>query len=211
MFKYFKRYKANKYGKHIFTFPDGERLYQLNEDYFDRLPARKLSYIQENSNYIAFLGVSKATLESGHRMIKDLSYQIVALTEMKDKVKLKDKAFDLVKLIDKIDTTRQEYDGTNETIMVSLFDLFFYFEGEDLFNHDIDKHNEIMEKKRAYLNNYPYFKSFFFRKLNDYMSLYKVTFQNCINFALIQTQVQEVVKEVSKELNHTDTSQHKTS
>jgi hypothetical protein len=206
MFKLFRKRKANKYGKHIFTFPNGERLYQLKEDHFEKLPAKKLSYIQENSNYIAFLGISKSTLEVGHRMIKDHAYQITALSEFKDKDKMKSKCMDLVKLVDQIDTTREEYDKANEAIMVSLFDLFFYFEDENIFVWN----EETMERKRHFLNTYPYFKSFFFQKLNDYMLLYKVTFQNCINFALIQANVQETVNQVAKELSLTDISLFKT-
>jgi len=206
MFKIFKKRKANKYGKHIFTFPRGERLYQLKEEYFEKMPAKKLSYIQENSNYIAFLGVSKATLETGHRMIKDHAYQITALTEFKDKQRIKDKCSDLVKLVDQIETTREEYDRTNEAIMVSLFDLFFFFEDENL----LEWNEQTMERKRYFLNEYPYFKSFFFQKLNDYTSVYKATFQNCINYALIQANVQEIVKDTIKELSHTDISLFKT-
>lgn len=206
MLRIFKKRKANKYGKHIFTFPKGERLYQLREEYFEKMPAKKLSYIQENSNYIAFLGVSKATLEAGHRMIKDHAYQITALTEFKDKQRIKDKCSDLVKLVNQIETTREEYDRTNEAIMVSLFDLFFFFEDENL----LEWNEQTMERKRYFLNQYPYFKSFFFQKLNDYTSVYKATFQNCINYALIQSNVQEIVKDTIKELSHTDINLFKT-
>jgi len=76
---------------------------------------------------------------------------------------------------------------------VSLFDLFFFFEDEDIF----EKTDETLELKRYYLNQYPYFRNFFFQKLNDYTDIYKVTFQNCIHFALAQTAIQEVVKDFS--------------
>jgi hypothetical protein len=168
MFKLLRKRKANKYGKHIFTFPNGERLFQLKEDYFERMPAKKLMFIQENSNYIAFMGVSKATLEAGHRMIKDHAYQITALSEFKDKEKMRTKCMDLVKLVDQIDTTRLEYDKTNEVIMVSLFDLFFYFDNEN----PMEWSEETLERKRHYLNTYPYFKSFFFSEVERlYISL----------------------------------------
>ena len=60
MWNPFKK-KINKYADHIFTFPNGKKLYQIKEDYFEKLPAKKLLWIQENSNYLAYLGVSKAT------------------------------------------------------------------------------------------------------------------------------------------------------
>lgn len=192
MFGLFKK-KVSKYGNIIFTFPDGKNVYQLKEEYFEKLPAKKLRYVQENSNYIAYLGISKSTLEVGHKMIKQTAYEISALTGKKDKAELQKKVEDLTKLVDQIDTTRKEYDGTNETIMVSLFDLFFYFDNEDPFLWS----EESLELKRFYLNEYPYFRSFFFQQLNDYMKAYKITWQNCISFALAQTTIQEVAKELN--------------
>lgn len=185
--------KYTKYGKHIFTFPNGKKLYQLKEDYFEKLPNSKLISIQENSNYIAHLGVSKTTLEAGHKMIKENAFEIKSLSRSRNKAELEAKCDDQIKLIEQIETTRKEYDNTNEAIMVSLFDLFFFFEDEDIF----EKTDETLELKRYYLNQYPYFRNFFFQKLNDYTDIYKVTFQNCIHFALAQTAIQEVVKDLS--------------
>lgn len=202
MFKWFKK-KATRYGDHVFTFPDGRKLYQIKEDYFEKLPAAKLRTIQENSNYIAFLGISKSTLEAGHRMIKDKIYEIGLLSQKRDKTELNKTIEDAKKLIEGIDTTRKEYDGMNEAIMVSTFDLFYFFEGEDIFSTN----EETLELKRHYLNEYPYFRNFFFQKLNGHLSDFKITYQNCINFALAQTAIQEVVKDLSL----TDISESKTS
>lgn len=185
--------KYAKYGKYIFTFPNGKKLYQLKEDFFEKLPNSKLISIQENSNYIAHLGVSKTTLEAGHKMIKENAFEIKSLSRSRNKAELEAKCDDQIKLIEQIETTRKEYDNTNEAIMVSLFDLFFFFEGENIF----EKTDETLELKRYYLNQYPYFRNFFFQKLNDYTDIYKVTFQNCIHFALAQTAIQEVVKDLS--------------
>lgn len=190
--KIFKK-SAEKIGTLIFTFPDGKKLYQVKEDYFERLPSEKLRIIQENSNYIAHLGISKTTLEAGHKMLRNLAYEISALTERKDKSELKKKAEDLGKLIDQIDTTRKEYDNTNEAIMVSLFDLFYFFEGEIPFVWS----EESLEIKRYYLREYPYFRAFFFRKLNDYIADYRLTYQTSINIALAQSTVQELIKDWS--------------
>lgn len=200
----FKKKDTNlKYGNHVFTFPDGRKLYQIKEDYFEKLPAAKLRTIQENSNYIAFLGISKSTLEAGHRMIKDKIYEIGLLSQKRDKTELNKTIEDAKKLIEGIDTTRKEYDGMNEAIMVSTFDLFYFFDGEDIFRTN----EETLELKRHYLNEYPYFRNFFFQKLNGHLSDFKITYQNCINFALAQTAIQEVVKDLSL----TDISESKTS
>ena len=194
--------KADRYGTHIFTFPNGKKLFQIKEEYFEKLPAEKLRSIQENSNYIAFLGISKTTLEAGHSMIKRIANEISVLSDNKSKAEREKKIQDLNRVIDQIDTTRKEYDHTNEAIMVSLFDLFYYLEGETPFIWS----EQNLEAKRYYLNEYPYFRSFFFQKLNDFTTGYKVTYQNCINLALAQSTIQEVVKD----LNLTNTSEHKT-
>jgi hypothetical protein len=193
LFNLFKK-KPTKYGTHIFTFPNGKKLFQLKEDFFAKLPNTKLISIQENSNYIAHLGVSKTTMEAGHKMIKENAYEIKILSKSRGKTsELDKKCDDQIKLIEQIETTRKEYDNTNEAIMVSLFDLFFFFENENIF----EKSDETLELKRHYLNEYPYFRNFFFQKLNDYTDIYKVTFQNCIHFALAQTAIQEIVKDLS--------------
>lgn len=185
--------RKSKIGNHIFTFPDGARLYQLKEEYFETVQNHKLRIIQENSNYIAHLGVSKSTLEAGIENIKKMSHEASALNSMRKREDVTKKLDDLVKAIEFIDLTRKEYDGTQETIMVSLFDLFFYFDGENPYIQD----PITLEKKRYYLNEYPYFRNFFFQKLNDYSEACKVTFKNSILFASAQTAIQEILKDSS--------------
>jgi len=198
------RNKKSIYGKVIFTFPDGRKLYQVKDEYIERLPNKKLLYIQENANYIAHLDISKATLTAGHRMITRCAGEINALAYQKNaSEKIRDKTEELIILVNQIDTTRKEYDNTNEAIMLSLFDLFFFFDNENPFEWS----DETMERKRYYLNQYPSFRRFFFQKLNEYTVLYKSTFQNCINFALMQSTVQELVKDLS----HIDINEAKTS
>lgn len=192
------------YGKQIFTFPDGRKLYQVKDEYLERLPNKKLLYIQENANYIAHLDISKATLIAGHRMIERCAGEINALAYQKNtSEKIRNKTDELVKLVHQIDITRKEYDNTNEAILLSLFDLFFFFDNENPFEWS----DETMERKRYYLNEFPIFRRFFFQKLNEYTVLYRSTFQNCINFALMQSTVQELVKDLSL----IDTSEAKTS
>ena len=83
--------RKSKYGNHGCTFPDGRKLFQIKEEYFEKLPASKLRTIQENSNYRAYLGISKSTLEAGHRMIKDRIYEIGVFSTKKEKKKLNKK------------------------------------------------------------------------------------------------------------------------
>lgn len=206
MARLFDVFRSKKliYGKQIFTFPDGRKLYQVKDEYLERLPNKKLLYIQENANYIAHLDISKATLIAGHRMIERCAGEINALAYQKNtSEKIRNKTDELVKLVHQIDITRKEYDNTNEAILLSLFDLFFFFDNENPFEWS----DETMERKRYYLNEFPIFRRFFFQKLNEYTVLYRSTFQNCINFALMQSTVQELVKDLSL----IDTSEAKTS
>jgi hypothetical protein len=154
------RNKKSIYGKVIFTFPDGRKLYQVKDEYIERLPNKKLLYIQENANYIAHLDISKATLIAGHRMIERCAGEINALAYQKNtSEKIRNKTDELVKLVHQIDITRKEYDNTNEAILLSLFDLFFFFDNENPFEWS----DETMERKRYYLNEFPIFRRFFFR------------------------------------------------
>lgn len=194
--------KINKYADHIFTFPNGKKLYQIKEDYFEKLPGKKLLWIQENSNYLAYLGVSKATLEVGLRKVKEKSHEAKAYSRDRDKTKLDNILDEQVRLIEQMETNRKEYDGTNEAILVSLFDLFFLFEDENVFEYS----EQSLEVKRYYLNEYPYFRSFFFQRLKSYMMAYKITLENCIHYALAQSTIQEIVKDLSL----TDISDSKT-
>ena len=188
-----KKFNKNlKYGSLFFTFPNGEKLYLLNESEFESIQNTKLIHIQENANYIAHLGVSKSTLQNAVSRLKMIQYEILALSEMKDKSKLREKIQESITSISFIDNTQREYDEISDIIMLSMFDLFFYFDGENPFI----KSFEMLEKKKYMLAQYPQFRHFFFQKLNNYITASKITYQNAIHFALIQTQIQEVVKDL---------------
>lgn len=203
--KRYHRKQLNRYGKLVFTFPDGRKVFQIKDDYVEQLPAKKLLFIQENSNYIAYLGVSKSTMEAAHSTIKQKAFELFGYVELDNKAKLQERCNDIVKVVEALDSTRLEYDNTNETIMLSLFDLFFFFDNETPLTYS----EQSLEQKRYYLNEYPFFRNFFFQKLNDFTSAYKVILQNVINFALIQTRVAQEVAEISKELTSTNIEPNK--
>jgi hypothetical protein len=84
--KYFKKdFTAKKYCDLFYTFPDGTKLYKIKDSYIEKLPAKKLLSIQENSNYIAFLGISKSMLEASQNKCERLSVECEILTERKAK------------------------------------------------------------------------------------------------------------------------------
>lgn len=201
---WFKRRKLNKFGNHIFTFPDGAKLYQLKEDYFERLPNVKLEYIQENTNYIAHLGVSKHTLFSAVEKSQGYVSEVKALKPTYDlntktitiRVDDLERIYKRIENLDTtlkyIDTNNKENDKTQEHILVSMFDMFFFFEDEDMFEWS----EQSLERKRYYLSEYPYFRNFFFRKLEDYSTIYKSTYENVIRYAIVQTGIQGVIKDL---------------
>lgn len=196
----FRARHAKKFGMHIFTFPDGERLYQLREDYFERLPNAKLEYIQENANYIAYLGISKHTLYAAIDKIADLTEQIKSVVSLKqDPAKLIESQ---KKVLGYIRDNTANYDKTQEHIIVSLFDMFFFFEDENIFAWS----EEALEKKRHYLNEYPYFRNFFLRRLESYQTTFRVTYESAIRLAIQQTAIQEVIRDMT----FTDTSETET-
>lgn len=198
---YFKK-KTKPQGKHIFTFPDGRKLMQINDEDLERLPSEKLRTIQENANYIAYLGISKHTLIEAHKMVKNTAYEARVLAGGRDKAATQNKIDDIIKVIEQMDITRTTFDGINETILVSTFDLFFFFEDENPFTWS----TESLERKRKYLNDYPFFRSFFFQKASEYMGDYSSILSNATRYALAQTQAQEIVRR----LEFTNISSNKT-
>ena len=186
---YFRKRKAIKHGTMIFTFPDGERLYQLKEDYFEKLPNAKLEYIQENANYIAHLGISKYTLFSAVKKVRELQEEVKALIRLKQDPTKQIGQID--KILGYIDGNTRDYEKTQSQVVISLFDMFFFFEDEDIFTWS----EEALEKKKWYLDNFPYFKNFFFRKLEDYQTAYKITFESAIRYAIQQAGIQEAIKD----------------
>jgi hypothetical protein len=193
--KYFKKdFTAKKYCDLFYTFPDGTKIYKLKEDYFERLPAKKLLSIQDNSNYIAFLGISKSMLEASQEKIEKLAIEIEVMIGNKAKhSELLPKQQALLQHIRAQKVSKSEYDNTISAILLSIFDMFFYFEKETLFYSD----EFYLEKKREYLDKYPSLRGFFFKSLESFMNPLKVTFENAINFAVAQSATQELIKQLA--------------
>lgn len=196
LYNWWKYRKFKRFGNHIFTFPDGQKLYQLKEDHFEKLPNVKLEYIQENTNYIAHLGVSKQTLFAAVDKTETRLNEMSVVMKMKG---YKDSQIDLARLLGEaltvikyIKSNTAENEKIQEHILVSMFDMFFFFEGENIFEWS----EEALEKKRFYLNEYPYFRNFFFRKLENYSTAYKDTYDNVIRYAIIQTGIQSVIQDL---------------
>ena len=76
--------------------------------------------------------------------------------------------------------------------MLSIFEMFFYFEKEPLFVND----EFWTEKKRDLLNKYPSLRGFFFKSLENYTTDLKVTWHNATNLAVAQTSIQELIKQL---------------
>jgi|DEB19_MinimDraft_2_1074335.scaffolds.fasta_scaffold00304_13 hypothetical protein len=193
--KYFKKdFTAKKYCDLFYTFPDGTKLYKIKDSYIEKLPAKKLLSIQENSNYIAFLGISKSMLEASQNKCERLSVECEILTERKAKhTEILAKQKELTSTIQAQKISKSEYDNAISTVMLSIFEMFFYFEKEPLFVND----EFWTEKKREYLNKYPSLRVFFFKSLESYTSDLKITWDNAINLAVAQTTIQELIKQLA--------------
>jgi len=193
--KYFKKdFTAKKYCDLFYTFPDGTKLYKIKDSYIEKLPAKKLLSIQENSNYIAFLGISKSMLEASQNKCERLSVECEILTERKAKhTEILAKQKELTSTIQAQKISKSEYDNAISTVMLSIFEMFFYFEKEPLFVND----EFWTEKKREYLNKYPSLRVFFFKSLESYTSDLKITWDNVINLAVAQTTIQELIKQLA--------------
>jgi len=190
-----RKFTAKKYCDFFYKFPDGTKIYKLKEDYFEKLPAKKLLSIQENSNYVAFLGISKSMLEASQEKIERLSIEAEILTEKRSKnAEILAKQKEVTEAIRAQKVTKTEYDNTISTILLSVFEMFFYFENEPLFASDVEFWTE---KKRDYLNKYPSLRGFFFKSLESFTSDLKITYSNVINLAVAQTAIQELIKQLA--------------
>ncbi len=190
-----KNFTAKKYCDFFYTYPDGTKIYKLRDDYIEKLPAQKLLYIQENSNYIAFLGISKSMLEASQERCERLSIECEILTEKKAKhTEILAKQKELTVAIRAQKLSKSEHDNAISTILISIFEMFFYFEKEPLFAKDAEYWTEL---KRDYLNKYPSLRGFFFKSLESYLTDLKITFNNDINLAVAQTSIQELIKQLS--------------
>lgn len=193
--KYFKKdFTAKKYCDLFYTFPDGTKIYKIKDSYIEKLPAKKLLSIQENSNYIAFLGISKSMLEASQDKCERLSIECEILTEKKAKhAEILAKQKELTSTIQAQKISKSEYDNAISTVMLSIFEMFFYFEKEPLFVND----EFWTEKKRDLLNKYPSLRGFFFKSLESYTTDLKVTWHNATNLAVAQTSIQELIKQLA--------------
>ena len=193
--KYFKKdFTAKKYCDLFYTFPDGTKIYKIKDSYIEKLPAKKLLSIQENSNYIAFLGISKSMLEASQDKCERLSIECEILTEKKAKhAEILAKQKELTSTIQAQKISKSEYDNAISTVMLSIFEMFFYFENEPLFVND----EFWTEKKRDLLNKYLSLCGFFFKSLDSYTTDLKVTWHNATNLAVAQTSIQELIKQLA--------------
>ena len=192
--KYFKKdFTAKKFCDLFYTFPDGTKIYKIKDSYIEKLPAKKLLSIQENSNYIAFLGISKSMLEASQDKCERLSIECEILTEKKAKhAEILAKQKELTSTIQAQKISKSEYDNAISTVMLSIFEMFFYFEKEPLFVND----EFWTEKKRELLNKYPSLRGFFFKSLENHTTDLKVTWHNATNLAVAQTSIQELIKQL---------------
>lgn len=178
-----KNYK--KSGDLFFTFPDGEKLYRIKDSEAIRLPNKLLQAIQENSNYISYLGLTKANLNVSVKKMKE------KMPEYKH-THNEDTYQDIMKILDFIDVSGREYDRASQAILVNLFDLYFYFENENPF----EKTDETLEKKKYYLDNYVYFQNFFFQNLKQHFKDYMITLEDSISYAILQTSLTQFIKDL---------------
>jgi hypothetical protein len=186
--KLFNKIKQFRYGTLEFTFPDERKLYRLKEEYFQKLPAEKILDIQANNNSIAFLGVAKDTLANAvSRIIKNSEQALTMLELDQDPTKKIGETLTVAKYID---INVKEHERIQEHIVVSIFDMFFFFEGESYF----EKTYETMELKRHYLKTYPYFNTFFFQKVENYLTSYGLELKNCTRTALVLSTLQSMSK-----------------
>jgi len=180
-----KNYK--KSGNLFFTFPDGAKLYRIKDSEAMKLPNKLLATIQENSNYLGFLGLTKANLNVSVKKLKE------KLPEYKH-TNSENTFNDIMKILDFIDISGKEYDRASKAIIVNLFDLYFYFEDENPFI----KSEETLEKKQYYLDNYVYFQNFFFQQLKLHFKDYMITLEDSINYAILQTSMTEFISQLSQ-------------
>ncbi len=201
--KYFKKdFTAKKYCDLFYTFPDGTKIYKIKDSYIEKLPAKKLLSIQENTNYIVRLGVSKSILEVSQEKIERLSIECEIMTERKAKhTEILAKQKELTGYIKAQRLSIAEDSNTTSTILLSIFEMFFYFEDEPLFVND----EFWTEKKRDLLNKYPSLRGFFFKSLENYTTDLNITWKNVTSFAVAQTTIQEFIKQ----LKYTNTEDEK--
>lgn len=172
----------------FFTFPDGKVLYQIDESDLHNANAKQYLFIQENINYLAYLGVTKHTINASIKKAQDELNEIKVLHKNKHNF-----SFDkLQTILDYLGKTRSEFDDYNEELLVNIFDLFFYFKGEDKYKRDA----QTIELKRYYLNTYPKFRDFFFQNVKAKYPQLMTTYEPFIRYAISQVNLMQIIKEL---------------
>jgi len=169
-------------GDLFFTFPDGKKLFKVKDADLSKLPAKHFLAIQENSNYLAFLGVTKENLQNAVNRIDKNTFLLDISTDFNEVKRLSGEIRSVTHFL-KINTS--EFDRASDAIALNLFDLFFYFQGEN----PIQKTMETMELKKYYLDTYPFFKVFFFQEVRKHFTDFMPTLKPYIDFALLQMEI----------------------
>lgn len=169
-------------GELFFTFPDGKKLFRVKDSDLLKLPAKQFLNIQENSNYLGFLGVTKQNLQIS---VKNLDERFTKIEQSQNLDEIKAINLECQKVTEFLRINTSEFDRISDAIALNLFDLFFYFQGEN----PIERNFESLERKRYYLDTYPYFKVFFFQEVRKYYKDFTPSLLNYIDFALFQMEI----------------------
>jgi len=169
-------------GELFFTFPDGKKLFRVKDSDLLKLPAKQFLNIQENSNYLGFLGVTKQNLQIS---VKNLDERFAKIEQSQNIEEINVIISECKKVTEFLKINTSEFDRASDAIALNLFDLFFYFQGEN----PIERSFESMELKKYYLDTYPYFKVFFFQEVQKYYKDFAPSLLNYIDFALFQMDI----------------------
>ncbi len=211
MFKKFrKKISAITKGDLIFTFPNGEKLYLLKDDYLVRLPNEKYQMIQENQNYLAFLGLTKTNLIAMNKKLTELSEQLkIEVQVAKRGISNLQNIENISKSIEEISlfAPKQlgEFDRANELLITNTFDFYFFFEDED----PLIKNEQTLERKRFYLKEYPFFNGFFLQILKKNKKISQDTYSESIQFVLMSATLEEIKEQMKGELTQMNLTNNK--
>lgn len=192
MFKKIKdKLFITRFGELVFTFPNGKKLYTIKDNSLHKIPAKNYNQLQENHNYLAFLGATKANIIANNKLIADYCSRGLKGENTYESIN---------KLIGTRDIFLTEYDSAIERLVLNTFDAFFFFENENPFETNEAKRAKTLELKRKYLNDYPYFNSFFFQLVKKrYKNLLDI-WSESIDFALAQITLSQMIKEMKQEV-----------
>lgn len=194
----FKFIQSKYYGEQKFKFPDGKKLYLIKDNYLHKLSAKLYQDIQENHNYLSYLGVSKTNFVASHENIDKYSAELELELDIGNRTKFD---YNKLKSINKkirdavIFNKKQykEFDNANEILMLNVFDLYYFFEDENPFK----KNAETLERKRYYLDKYPYFKGFFLQELKKNKNYCNDTWNELTQFVLSRATLMAIKEELT--------------